>query len=434
MTSHAAVAKRPLLSAMATLDDVDIVAQLARRPHREADREREQKALASLLAAMDHNPRQMLHQLVRHALDLCGAHTAGISVIDGDVLRWEAVAGVLAKAEGRTMPRHRSTCGVCIDRNRTQLLHLADRCFPELLAEPRFVETLVIPFHAHGRPVGTVWIVSHTSDKTFDHEDERVLTTLSAVASIGWQLWHQSDEAVTASRRKDQFLATLGHELRNPLDVIATTTALLQQRVSDDPSSAHLADIVARQTRHASKLVDDLLDVTRIVTGKLVLDLRTVDLRTIVIETLDLRRQQLAGRNQVLTIELGDRPLLVRVDSVRVSQVVSNLVDNAAKYTPDHGTISVIASEDAQDVVLAVQDTGVGIAPEDAQSVFEPFTQLASGREASAGGLGLGLALVRSVTELHGGQVRLSSKGRGHGSRFTVRLPRWAGSTRWEAR
>ena len=138
-----------------SLDVVDIRPELARRPHRASRMAEEHRAFTTLAADMALNPRNMLQKLVEVAVDLCDAHTAGISLLEGDVFRWEAVAGVFAAARGGTMPRDQSPCGVCIDRDATQLMHLADRCFPALLAEPRFVEALLIPFHVNGKPVGT---------------------------------------------------------------------------------------------------------------------------------------------------------------------------------------------------------------------------------------------------------------------------------------
>ena len=152
----------------ATLAEVDILSELAVRPRRAADHERENRALASLAKEMARKPRNMLQKLVETAVELCNAHTAGISLLEGNVFRWEAVAGVFAAYRNGTMPREASPCGVCIDRDATQLMHLAERCFPALRNEPRFVEALLIPFHFQGAPIGTVWIVSHTSERMFD--------------------------------------------------------------------------------------------------------------------------------------------------------------------------------------------------------------------------------------------------------------------------
>ena len=354
---------------------------------------------------------------------MCDAHTAGISLLEGDVFRWEAVAGVFATARGGTMPRDQSPCGVCIDRDSTQLMHLADRCFPALLAEPRFVEALLVPFHANGKPIGTVWVVSHSEDRKFDQEDERIVRELSQFASAGWQLLRASEALAESNRRKDSFLATLGHELRNPLGAIVAATSVLQPRQATDQGAARAVDIIARQSRHMSRLADDLLDIARIESGKLELDCRPVDLRAVVTGTIDARRAQIERRGHSLTVELGDAPIIVEADEVRLAQVVSNLVDNAAKYTPDNGHISVGLIREGEEVEIVVRDSGVGIPPEQIAGIFDAFTQLEGSQVASAGGLGLGLALVKSLTELHGGAVTVVSEGRDRGSAFHIRLP-----------
>ena len=174
---------------MASLADVDIVSELQTRPRRQPNYEHESLALGMLASELATNPRNMLQRLVEIAAGLCTADTAGLSLFDGDVFRWEAVTGTFAAAKGGTMPRAESPCGVCIDRDATQLMHLADRAFPALYAEPRFVEALLIPFHNNGSPIGTVWVVSHTSDRKFDAEDERVVRVLAQFASSAWQLW-----------------------------------------------------------------------------------------------------------------------------------------------------------------------------------------------------------------------------------------------------
>jgi signal transduction histidine kinase len=376
-----------------------------------------------LAAEMAEQPRNVLQKLVEIAVELCDADTAGVSLLDGDVFRWEAVAGVFAGARGGTMPRAESPCGVCIDRDATQLMYLADRCFPALAAEPRFVEALLIPFHDRGRPIGTVWVASHTADRKFDREDERVVSVLAKFAAAGWQLWTGSEATADVSRRKDDFLATLAHELRNPLAAITAAAANLRHRVGDDVPATRAVEVIHRQSRHASRLVDDLFDIARIGTGKLKLDITTVDLRRIIVDAIDARRAQIARRQQQLRLELGSHPVFIEGDAVRLTQVVSNLIDNAAKFTPDRGEIVVSLSSDDDGVVVAVRDTGIGISAGDVEAIFNPSMQVDSSNDASSAGLGLGLALVRSLTELHGGQVTVTSAGADQGSCFTVRSP-----------
>ena len=407
----------------ATLEDVDIRAQLDGRLCRLPDYEKEDRAFGDLAREMTENPRNMLQKLAEVAADLCQADTAGVSVLDGDVFRWEGVAGVFAGARFGTMPRVESPCGVCIDRDATQLMHLADRCFPALLAEPRFVEALLIPFHHRDRPIGAVWIVSHSFEKRFDKEDERNVRVLAQLASAGWELWKACEAIEETSRRKDDFLAVLGHELRNPFAAITAAAEVLRHRVTGDPIAIRAVNVIARQCEHTTRLAADLLDVARIGAGKLLLERQRVDLRAVVAETVETRRAQIERRRQELTVVLGAEPIWVEGDPVRLAQVVSNLIDNAAKYTPETGRISVALTPQDSEVRVDVHDTGIGVAPEQLTRIFEPFAQLHVTPDASAGGLGLGLALVRSLTELHGGTCDVTSTGSGQGSCFTVRLP-----------
>ncbi|NOT25218.1 MAG: GAF domain-containing sensor histidine kinase [Acidobacteria bacterium] len=369
-------------------DVVDIRSELGTRPRHRPRPEREHRAFKVLAAEMGVHPRNMLQKLAELALDLCDAHTAGISLLEGDVFRWAAVAGVHASARGGTTPRDQSPSGVCIDRDATQLMHLADRCFPTLLSEPRFVEVLMVPFHAGGKPIGSVWVASHTADRQFDKEDERVVRELASFASAGWQLLQASEALDESSRRKDAFLAMLGHELRNPLEVILTAASLLKRRATPDEGVTREVDVIARQAGHLKRLADDLLDVARVVSGKLRLERETVDLRLVVADALGSTRRQIELRDQSLTVELGDTPILLSADPARLTQLVVNLVDNAAKVTPNGGHISVAVSCADDNIEVVVRDTGVGISSESAQGIFEPFVQ---GETSSNSRTGLGL-------------------------------------------
>lgn len=405
------------------LGDVDIRAELKQRPRRAVSVEHEHRAFVRLAAEMAANPRNVLQLLVEIAIDLCDAHTAAISLLDGNLVRWEAVAGVLASARGGTMPRDASPCGVCIDRDATQLMRLPDRCFPALQAEPRVVEALLIPFHANDEPIGTVWIVSHNDECKFDSECERIVKLLSKFASAGWQLMQKSDALGRANQRKDTFLAILGHEMRMPLGAIVSSAAVIRQRMGNDETVRVAVDIIARQSVMMSRLADDLLDVARIETGKLELDRRPVDLRVVVADGVELLRSQIERRGHALSVSLGANSLIFDADPVRLVQVVTNLIDNAAKYTPDGGTLSVTLRVDGAEGLIVVSDSGVGIPPGRAEQIFEPYVQLAESRQAARGGVGVGLALVKTVTELHGGTVTVESSGVNAGATFTVRLP-----------
>lgn len=224
-------------------------------------------------------------------------------------------------------------------------------------------------------------------------------------------------------RRKDEFIATLGHELRNPLAVLTTASLIFKMDGATDTDMKRAAEIIARQVRHITRLINDLLDMERIDNGKLQLDLGPVDLREIVTNALESRRADAEQRKQSLTMQLTQDPVVVDADAVRLAQVVSNLVDNAVKYTPDAGHINVAVTADGREAVIVVQDDGAGIPSERIDSIFEPFVQLFASRKAAHGGMGLGLSLVRRLTELHGGTVGVTSEGQGRGSRFAVHLP-----------
>ncbi len=227
--------------------------------------------------------------------------------------------------------------------------------------------------------------------------------------------------AQTASRAKDEFLAMLGHELRNPLGALSNAVAVLDEIGWPRPEGARLGKIVRRQVRHLARLVDDLLDVSRVVAGRVSLERLTVDFREIVERALAVFRQSTLGAVHVL--EVRAEPAVVYADPTRLAQVVNNLLENAAKYTPDGGRIEVDLGVAGPEAVLRVSDSGIGIPAELLPHVFEPFTQERQRLDRSRGGLGLGLTLVRRLVELHGGSVTAESAGPGRGSTFIVRLP-----------
>jgi PAS domain S-box-containing protein len=223
--------------------------------------------------------------------------------------------------------------------------------------------------------------------------------------------------------RKDEFLAMLAHELRNPLAPIAAASTLLRVRPVDDKRLMHISDVVGRQVRHLTGLVDDLLDVSRVTRGDITLCLEPVDLRTIVAEAAEQVGPLLTARRHTLTINGTHTPMPMQGDHKRLVQVAGNLLNNAAKYTPDGGTIVVELLHGASAHVLSVQDSGIGMSQELVAHAFDLFVQGQRTADRSQGGLGIGLALVRKLVELHGGHITARSDGPGHGSTFTVALP-----------
>ena len=408
---------------------MNVTTELGRRAHRAPGVAAEHRALTLLATALEENPSNMIQRLAEVALELCLADTVAVHLLDGDVFRCEAAAGRSDAALGGTMPRQASPCGVCVDRNAVQLMRRPVRGFPDLRGEPRFEEVLLVPFHVHGKAVGAVWMVSQNTERTFDLEDARLVSRLTRFASAAWDLWREGDAAARNQARKDEFIATLGHELRSPLSALTMAAAVLKLRAGADDYVQRTVSTIERQCHHISRLVDDLLDVARIESGKLKLNVQSVDLRAMVADAVEGRRAEAKRRGQVLAVFSTGNPIVVEGDPVRLVQVVSNLVDNAVKYTPDAGHITIAVTSEGDDAVVAVQDDGAGIPTGRFQSIFEPFVQLAESREAR-GGLGLGLALVRRLVELHGGRIDVASGGLTRGTRFTVRLPKQARSRR----
>jgi signal transduction histidine kinase len=236
----------------------------------------------------------------------------------------------------------------------------------------------------------------------------------------------RTDQLIEMDRRKDEFLAMLGHELRNPLAAIMTAIGILERKAPQDTKEARMHGIIQRQTHHLARLVDDLLDVSRITRGKVELRKEPLDLTESFQQVLSILRPRVEGRGLKLEVHLPREPLWVDGDSTRLEQVFTNLVDNAAKYT-DEGTVSVELSREGLDgdarALLRVKDTGIGIPAEKLPAVFELFAQADTSLERSRGGLGIGLTLVRTLVRMHGGSVEATSNGTGHGSEFVVRLP-----------
>ncbi|MEO7731592.1 MAG: ATP-binding protein, partial [Kofleriaceae bacterium] len=249
---------------------------------------------------------------------------------------------------------------------------------------------------------------------------EGAVTGIAVVAHDVTALATARRAAETANRAKDEFLAMLGHELRNPLAPI--TTALELMRMRPEVGAARERAVIERQVQHLVSLVDDLLDISRITRGKVELRPEPVELAGVVARALEVVSPLLEARQHVVAIDVP-AGLVVHGDPARLAQVLSNLVNNAAKYTPKAGHIAVRAARDGDHVALAVVDTGIGIEPAMLGRIFEPFTQDPQSIERSQGGLGLGLAIVDNLVKLHGGTVTAHSAGRGHGSELTVRLP-----------
>ncbi len=226
-----------------------------------------------------------------------------------------------------------------------------------------------------------------------------------------------------ADRRKSEFLATLAHELRNPLAPIRNGLELLRLAETKPALQANVRAMMERQVGHMVHLINDLLDIARVSSGKVVLKVERLALQDVVASAIETSLPQIESSGHTLAVDLPPDPLPIEADTVRLSQVLSNLLSNAAKYTPQGGRVTVAARREGDEVVIVVSDTGIGIAAESLPEVFEMFTQVSRSIDRAKGGLGIGLALVRHLVQLHGGSVAAASAGVGQGSSFTVRLP-----------
>ncbi|AXF18932.1 hybrid sensor histidine kinase/response regulator [Paraburkholderia caledonica] len=269
-------------------------------------------------------------------------------------------------------------------------------------------------------------VVVHDRQK---YEQELLRARKSAESALAEQqkaqqaLARSRDELAQADRRKDEFLATLGHELRNPLSSMHNVLAILRRQSPGTPEMDRLHGMLGRQVHYLSRLVSDLLDVSRIAQGKLQLRRQPTELASVVRDAVELVQSSIDSTTQRLDISLPPKPVVVDADPVRLTQVLLNLLHNASKYTPHGGqiTLGVICDDDY--AVIRVRDSGVGIAREDLGSVFEMFSQVSGSAGHSQGGLGIGLALVRGLVDLHDGIIEACSEGPGKGSEFVVRLP-----------
>ncbi len=236
------------------------------------------------------------------------------------------------------------------------------------------------------------------------------------------------DELRAANRQKDQFLAMLAHELRNPLAPITTAAQLLQRGSLDPQRARHASDIIVRQAEHMTDLVNDLLDVSRVTRGLAEIEKEDLDVAAVVNGAVEQVRPLLDMKRHELRVEQWQQPLYVSGDRTRLVQVVSNILNNAAKYTPSGGRIALRVTSEGGEAVIAVSDNGQGIEPQVLPYIFDLFTQAERTPDRSQGGLGIGLALVKSLVALHGGRVAAFSDGPNKGSEFVIRLPLLSGA------
>lgn len=298
------------------------------------------------------------------------------------------------------------------------------------------VEQLVSEYRALRASVLRLWGQAHPHSSTTDIEDiirfnEAIDELLAASVSSFADAKRKADER---EKNRNEFLAMLAHELRNPLSPIATASAILKRAKGNEKIIGNATDVITRQVTHMAGLVDDLLDMSRVTRGLIEVHLSPLDIKQAIEEAVEQVTPQIQARRHQLDVVGPSYSTMVKADKKRLVQIVTNLLSNAAKYTPEGGHLRLEVALHEGKVVIRVEDDGLGMSPEFIPNAFDLFAQAGRTPDRAAGGLGLGLALVKNLVELHGGKVACSSAGLGHGSQFTVTLPRHQGSSEIDKR
>jgi signal transduction histidine kinase len=286
-----------------------------------------------------------------------------------------------------------------------------------------FLFTPVIPQILHAKV--SVFVALAMKNEQLKRQAEKLSQRTTELTATNRRLVREMEERRDAERKshaKDEFLAMLGHELRNPLSAISSASSLIGLPGANSESVGRAKQIIQRQSQHLSRIVDDLLDLSRAMSGKILLSRKPTDMANLVAGCMETFRATGRTAGYRISVDLGS--CWVDGDPTRLEQIISNLLDNALKYTPSGGNINIGVAAEGDDMVLTVRDSGVGIPAELLPQVFDVFVQGAISIDRSQGGLGIGLSLVRRLVELHGGSVGAHSAGSGQGSTFTIRLPR----------
>lgn len=420
-------------SKASSVDDVLLRDALLRRRGGTRDAYAECAAFAVLGELLTKDMAALAQTAAEFARSLCQADSAGICVLDREgareVLRLDAIAGPLAPHVGLRLARERSPCGTAIDRNATLLFDEPGRWFMALRqVVPAIHETLVVPWTVGGVATGSLWVVAHAPGERFTAADAQLLARLGTFVAAAHRMsgaLEATRRAREASRLTDEFVVTLAHELSNPLSSINNATTLLLRTRSTGRVPDNVVDMLARQVHQVIRLVDDLQDISRIARGKLALDLKPTVLGEAVRGALDACMPLFEQARQPLTVSLPEEPIVLPADGVRLTQIIANLLHNATRYSETGKPVALTVScEEPADVVISVRDCGAGIEPAQLAHIFEMYAQAHRDTRNGRRGLGIGLAMVRKLVELHGGRVEAHSAGPGCGSEFVVRLPR----------
>ena len=382
---------------------------------------------------LDTPPERSFDDVVRLVSQLLAAPIAAVNLIARGRQWFKSEIGLGT----REMPLDDSIC-------RFALLEEQQMIVPDTREDPRFrCNPLVtrdtgLRFYAgallktrDGVPLGTLCVLDDKPrPQGLSEQEQFVLATLAHQVMSQIELrkaMAEQDSLIAALRqadqRKDEFLAMLAHELRNPLAPIVSAATMLSNFNLDPGMVQRASEIVARQAGHMTSLIDDLLDVSRVTRGKVELELRELDFKDVIADAIEQVRPLIEKHGHRLTLDLPPARAIVVGDRKRLVQVMTNLLSNAAKYTLEGGRIEVRLTTDAEALAVDIRDDGIGMSPDLIASAFDLFAQGARGLDRSQGGLGIGLALVRSLLKLHGGAVSASSEGPGQGSTFHVSLP-----------
>jgi PAS domain S-box-containing protein len=375
------------------------------------------------------NPDSMLRDLFAKIRGQLGLDTYFNFMVNdnGDALRLESFAGISPEAAEsiRRLEFGQAICGrVALEHRPIVYTHIQD----SQDAATALVKSFGIrvyacnPLLAGDKLLGTLSFASRSRD-SFDSAELDFLQTLSNYVAVAYERLRWVRQLREDDRRKDEFLATLAHELRNPLAPIRNAIQLLKAKGPQEPELVWGREVIDRQVQHMTRLLEDLLDVSRISHNKLELRKEKVELAEVIRHAVETSRPAIEAGGHDLSLDLAREPVFINVDPVRVAQVFSNLLSNAAKYTKPGGHIRLVEDRKGSDVLVTVRDDGIGISADMLPHVFDMFSQAQRMRDQSQGGLGIGLSLVRSILELHGGSIEAKSEGVDKGSDFIVRLP-----------
>jgi len=361
------------------------------------------------------------------ARELTGADGVTVVLRDGDLCHYVEENAIGPLWKGRRFPLESCISGWCmLNRQQTAVPDIyADPRIPHEAYRPTFVKSLAMTPIRKDDPVGAIgayWADFHQASA----EELETLQALGDSAAMAIATAQMIQALRDANHRKDSFLSMLAHELRNPLAPIRNGLHVLRLRAheGEDEIADRTRELVERQIQLLARIVDGLLDVARISKGQVTLHRERIDLARLVRESAEDHRGLLEAAGVELGLELPKAPLWIQGDPLRLTQALGNILDNAGKFIPREGRVTVRLETDGRQAVITLRDTGIGIESEVLPYIFETFTQGHQPLDRSQGGLGLGLAVARELLELHGGQIQAASDGPGKGAEFTLRIPR----------